>query len=56
MFYFWLVIAALLYFPFKRWVATADAPFIAALLWPLYLSVLGLYLLATPFIRIFKKN
>jgi len=31
----WLVIAALFYFPFKRWVATAEAPLISALLWPL---------------------
>lgn len=31
----WLIIAALLYVPFKRWIATAEAPFISALLWPL---------------------
>jgi len=52
----WLVVAVLLYFPFKKWVGTAEAPFIAALLWPLYLIGFGLFLLATPFIRLFKKS
>jgi hypothetical protein len=31
----WLIIAGLLFLPFKRWVATAEAPLISALLWPL---------------------
>ena len=52
----WLVIAVLLYIPFKKWVATANAPFVAALLWPLYLSVLGLYILTMLFVQLFKKK
>lgn len=44
----WLIIAVLLYFPFKRWVATTEAPFISALLWPLMVVffVIGLPLIA----------
>lgn len=44
----WLIVAVLLYFPFKRWVATAEAPFISALLWPLMVIffVIGLPLMA----------
>ena len=44
----WLIIAVLLYFPFKRWVATAEAPFISALLWPLMIVffIIGLPLIA----------
>jgi len=48
MFVGWVVIAALLYFPFKRWVATAEAPLISALLWPLTVAffVIGIPLMA----------
>lgn len=34
----WLVIAAILYVPFKQWSATAEAPFLSALLWPLLVA------------------
>lgn len=51
----WLVIAVLLYIPFKKWVATADAPLISALLWPLLACVLGLLIAASPFIWLFKR-
>jgi hypothetical protein len=34
----WLGIAALLYIPFRKWVATAESPLIAALLWPVFLT------------------
>jgi hypothetical protein len=47
----WLIIAGLLFLPFKRWVATAEAPFLSALLWPL---VIGFFLVAIPLGLLFK--
>lgn len=51
----WLVVAGIIYIPFKKWVATADAPVIAALLWPLLACLLGLFIITLPFVLAFKK-
>lgn len=51
----WLVVAAIIYIPFKKWVATADAPVIAALLWPAFACALVLFIVAIPFVLVFKK-
>lgn len=48
----WLIIAALLYFPFKKWVATAEAPFISALLWPL---MVGFFIVGVPLMALTGK-
>jgi hypothetical protein len=48
----WLVIAALLYFPFKRWVATDKAPIISALLWPL---LIVFFIVGLPLIALLEK-
>lgn len=51
----WIISAVLLYFPFKKWGATADAPLIAALLWPVALGIMliGIFitLVTAPFNR-----
>tara|TARA_R110002167_G_scaffold126550_2_gene307338 strand:- start:961 stop:1143 length:183 start_codon:yes stop_codon:yes gene_type:complete len=54
-FIIWLVVAGLLLAPFKKWVATADAPIISALLWPLMGLLVGLFLLAIPIRCFFRK-
>jgi len=51
----WLVIAGLLYIPFKKWVATEGAPLISALLWPLILCLFGLVIAALPFVWLFNR-
>ena len=48
----WLVIAALLYFPFKKWVATHDAPLLSALLWPF---LIVFFVVGVPLIALFQK-
>lgn len=50
----WLVVAALLYVPFKRWVATSEAPMISALLWPLLIGFFTIFIISTPLIALFK--
>ena len=35
----WLVVAAFLYWPFRKWEATYKAPLISALLWPLLIFI-----------------
>ena len=52
MFVAWLIIAVLLYFPFKRWAATVDAPFISALLWPLMVSF---FIISVPLMALIGK-
>jgi len=51
----WLVISGLLYIPFKKLAATAEAPLISALLWPLLVCLLGLFIVASPFIWLFNR-
>lgn len=51
----WLVIAGIIYIPFRKWVATAEAPIISALLWPLLACLLGLFIVVLPFILVFKR-
>lgn len=47
----YFVIAAFLYWPFRKWVATAGAPGISALLWPvMVVFFLGVILIA-PFVK-----
>lgn len=48
----WLTIAGLLFLPFKRWVATAEAPLISALLWPL---LIVFFLVGLPLMALFEK-
>lgn len=50
----YFVIAAFLYWPFRKWVATAGAPAISALLWPLMLVFILGALIISPFIK--NKN
>lgn len=47
----YFVIAAFLYWPFKKWVATSGAPAISALLWPIMLVLLIGLLIFAPFIK-----
>ena len=51
----WLLISVLLYFPFKKWVATANAPLISALLWPIYLCIIALSIVASLFMNLFHR-
>lgn len=47
----YFVIAAFLYWPFRKWVATAEAPAISALLWPLMAVFFLGVLIISPFIK-----
>jgi hypothetical protein len=47
----YFVIAAFLYWPFRKWVATAKAPAISALLWPLMVVFFLGMLAISPFIK-----
>ena len=49
---FWLVVAAILYMPFKKWVATSEAPFLSALLWPV---MVVFFIVIVPLIGIYSK-
>ncbi|MCY1302994.1 hypothetical protein D9M70_526810 [compost metagenome] len=47
----YFVVAAFLYWPFRKWVATAGAPAISALLWPLMLALIIGALIISQFIK-----
>ena len=42
-------------FLLKKWAATAEAPLISALLWPLLVCLLRLFIVASPFIWLFNR-
>ena len=52
MFTAYLVIAAFLYWPFRKWVATAEAPGLSALLWPLMV----IFFIGAAFFALFSKD
>lgn len=47
----YFVVAAFLYWPFRKWVATAGAPAISALLWPLMLVLIVGAIIIFPFMK-----